>query len=109
MRRRLQYANNPDPKPKSSVINAVPIATEGSSLSTMINSGEKNTAPPIPLAMATVTMAMAAGNRNQYSVLSGIDWSEEVTGWRARRVASRAHQPVRRQMVSSSLPPGSSR
>jgi hypothetical protein len=38
----------------------------------MMNSGEKNTAPPIPLAMATVEMAMAAGKRNQYSVVSGI-------------------------------------
>ena len=80
MRRRLQYADSPDPKPKSSVINAVPIAMEGSSLSTMMNSGEKNTAPPIPLAMATVEMAMAAGKRNQYSALSVIVWlgSEKV-------------------------------
>ena len=85
MRRRLQYAESPDPNPKSSVINAVPIAIEGSSLSTMINSGEKNTAPPIPLAMATVETAMAAGNRNQYSALSGIvrlGWLGGYPGWR---------------------------
>ena len=45
-----------------------------------MNSGEKNTAPPIPLAMATVEMAMAAGKRNQYSALSVIVWlgSEKV-------------------------------
>ena len=63
---------SPDANPKSSVISAVPIATEGSSFSTMMNSGEKNTAPPIPLAMATVEMAIAAGKRNQYSALNTI-------------------------------------
>ncbi len=79
----------------------------------MMNSGEKNTAPPIPLAMASVAMAMPAGKRYQYSALSGIvrlDSQKEDQG------AGPGHSPspgppkaVRRQRVSSSLAPGSSR
>jgi hypothetical protein len=34
-----------------------------------MNSGEKNTAPPIPLAMAMVAIRMEVGKRYQYSII----------------------------------------
>jgi hypothetical protein len=45
----------------------MPTATEGSSLSHKRKIGEKNTAPPMPLAIANVATAIEMGNRYQYS------------------------------------------
>ena len=57
----------PELKPKSSVIRAVPTATEGSSFRTIMNRGEKKTAPPMPLAIAVAAMTTEAGSMYQYS------------------------------------------
>ena len=58
-------------KPKNAVVRAVPTATERSSFSTIMKSGEKNTAPPMPDAMAVVAMRIETGKRNQESNVTG--------------------------------------
>ena len=63
----LKYAISPEVKPKSSVSRAIPMATDGSSFNHNKNSGEKKTAPPIPVDIATVAMPIEIGNKNQYS------------------------------------------